>query len=131
MASVRVTITGEPGFAEYEKWAAPRILDALEKALTEEMQFAFRQSQREVPVRTGVLKNSGQLLPVERGEGTVSTGLGYGGAAKQYAAIIHNDRSRSIYPSGGKPGYASDPVLDRARGFEKTLAARIEKALKK
>ena len=121
--------------AQLDRWfAAVRSGDAenaLTQALTEEMQIVFRQSQREVPVRTGALKGSGRIDgPRHTGPGQVTVEVGYGGAASAYARVQHNDRSLR-HPGGGKAGFVSDPVLERTKTLRRNLSTRMERILKR
>lgn len=101
-------------------------LNACMRGLMAGMQVAFRQSQREVPVRTGVLKNSGQLTgPEQAGAALVRARITYGGAASRYAAIQHDDRTLR-HPRGGKAGFVTDPVNDAIPD----IRARMERALR-
>lgn len=109
--------------------AGPVVEEAIGQALLEEMQLAFRASQRQVPVRTGVLKNSGKLSRVMRpSESRIRVQIQYGGAAKKYAAKVHNDRSLN-HPNGGKAGFAIDPVRARAKVAGKNIRTRIVRKL--
>lgn len=96
-------------------------------ALYEEGSLAFRQSQKEVPVRKGYLKNSGRLSQPETEGGKVSVTITYGSAAADYAAPVHDLNKR--YNNGRKWHYVSDPVRARIQNLDQRLAKRIERSL--
>lgn len=100
--------------------------DVLAQALHEEGSMAFRQTQKEVPIRKGYLKNSGRLAPPERdGAGGVTVAITYGSAAADYAAPVH-DLNKN-YRNGRKWHYVADPVMGRVEGLDGRLAKRIER----
>jgi hypothetical protein len=85
-------------------------------------------SQREVPVDTGVLRASGTVLePVSSGDGT-HIDLGYGGAAGQYAMVVHEDMEATHAPPT-KAKFLEDPVVQGADGVADTIARKIREAL--
>lgn len=104
---------------------APEVLG---EALYEEGQMAFKQTQKEVPVRKGYLKNSGRLSqPEANGNGDMSVAITYGSSAADYAAPVH-DLNKN-YRNGRKWHYVSDPVLARVQGMEGRLSKRIDRIL--
>lgn len=81
-----------------------------------------------VPVEHGVLKDSGHVeLPVWNGD-TVTVGMGYGGAAKDYAVIQHENLTFA-HPHGGGAKYLELPFLARIAQMADRLAARWAKAI--
>lgn len=92
--------------------------------------MAFKQTQKEVPIRKGYLKNSGRLSqPEADGAGNISVGITYGSSAAKYAAAVHDiDKN---YRNGRKWHYVADPVMRRVNGMEDRLAARINRILGK
>lgn len=110
--------------------AGARADDVLAEALHQEGQLAFRQSQKEVPIRKGYLKDSGRLSQPERdGGGGVEVTITYGSAAADYAAPVH-DLNKN-YRNGRKWHYVDDPVLARVNGLDGRLAKRIDRILGK
>lgn len=108
--------------------AADGAPEVLGQALYEEGQMAFRQTQKEVPIRKGYLKNSGRLSqPEMSGNGDVYVAITYGSSATKYAAPVH-DLNKN-YRNGRKWHYVSDPVLARVDGMENRLAKRINRNL--
>jgi hypothetical protein len=109
--------------------AGDRSTEVLTMALVQEMQLVFRESQKLVPVgKTGNLKSSGrQKAPVIKGE-TVSITLGYGGAARKYAAVVHQWPRTGINwtKSGTQSHFLSDPLTKRMPDIEQNIRRRIE-----
>lgn len=70
-------------------------------------------SQERVPVRTGVLKASGRVLPARRRGNKTKVRVGYGGEASRYAWIQHErlDYHHTI----GEAKYLESAVMDVAR----------------
>lgn len=101
----------------------------LGRALYEEGQLAFRQSQVQVPFRYGVLKGSGRIFPPEIHGDHVDVSLGYGGAASAYALYTHNHDLH--FKNGKKSHYLSDPVASRVPGMDARLLKRIEAVVKR
>lgn len=100
-------------------------LKAFGIALTDEANAAFVQSQREVPVKTGVLRSSGQVIPPSIVGKNVYVDVVYGGAAKAYARKQH-DTPWFNHPRGGKAFYLKDPVEARMHGYERRVAQKVE-----
>lgn len=94
-------------------------------ALMQEAQAAFLQSQKEVPVKTGVLRASGNIIPPSVVGNQVFVEVVYGGNAKKYAMEQHENESYN-HPRGGKAKYLYDPAKARESGFERRLAVLIE-----
>lgn len=100
---------------------------AMAKGLYEEGQLGFRDSQKQVPYRKGILKGSGRLFQPTVSGDRVDVTLGYGGAARKYAAPVH-DLNKN-YRKGKKWHYLSDPINKRAEGMDRRMAKRIERIL--
>jgi hypothetical protein len=121
---------GMAAFRDLYGRAPNRVEDALLRALTEETQLAFRLSQRKIPVKTGVAKNSGKAHAAKMvGPGRVEGSYTYGGAAKKYVKRLNDDRSLN-HPRGGEAGFATDPVITRVPEIRAGILKRVAKALK-
>ena len=94
-------------------------------ALTDEANAAFYQSQKEVPVKTGVLRSSGNVVPPSIVGNDVIVEVVYGGNAKDYAYIQHENESFN-HPRGGKAKYLYDPAKEREQGFERRMTIKVE-----
>jgi hypothetical protein len=95
-------------------------------ALYQEANDIFNESQRVVPVRTGVLRASGHVTEPTRTSQHVEVIIGYGGAAASYALIVHeNLRARHAPPTMAK--YLWGPVTVASFGIEKRLLDRMHR----
>lgn len=102
-------------------------LQACSRAVYQGMQVAFLNSQKEVPVLTGTLKNSGQLKePVEVSATKSSVSITYGGLATKYAQRQHDDMTLN-HPHGGKAHFVIDPVRDAIPDIKKRMKAELAK----
>ena len=105
---------------------------ALFQTLYSEAQIAFGESQREVPVDKGNLRNSGQAhgIKVNRFGDTLEITLGYGGVAASYALIVHEDMT-ARHKGGTKAKYLEDPIKRRSNGLGTRLLSGVENALRR
>ena len=105
---------------------------ALFQTLYGEAQIAFAESQAEVPVDKGNLRNSGQAygIQVNRFGDTLEITLGYGGVAASYALIVHEDL-QARHNGGTKAKYLEDPIKRRSNGLGTRLLSGVENALRK
>jgi len=105
---------------------------ALFQTLYGEAQIAFAESQKEVPVDKGNLRNSGQAygIQVNRFGDTLEITLGYGGVAASYALIVHEDL-QARHKGGTKAKYLEDPIKRRSNGLGTRLLSGVENALRK
>lgn len=107
--------------------AGPLAMDALAAAMVEEQEAVITDAkQNYVPVDTGTLRGSGTVLPPEKSGSKVTVTAGFGGAAQQYALVVH-ERMGVNHPVGG-PKYLERPFLARAAKMGSNLAARVERA---
>lgn len=81
-------------------------------------------SQRQVPVRWGVLRSTGTVFPPVRRGAAIEVVLAYGGPAAPYAWIQH-EKLGLKHDEPTKAKYLEDPVLDAKRDFELALARRM------
>lgn len=101
------------------------------KALAEEARIVMRESLQEVPVRDGFLKGSAEVKEPKFSNGLVKVTMGYGGAASQYAEIVHNGPERNWTRSGSKSHFLSDPLAAATPRIGAGLARRLGKILGK
>lgn len=100
---------------------------ALARGLYEEGQLAFRDSQKQVPYRWGILKGSGNLSEPAVSGTNVDIEITYGGGAMKYAMAVHElDKN---YRSGKKRYYLLDPVQARIPNMDRRLGRRIERIM--
>lgn len=82
-----------------------------------------------VPWEEGILRDSGHVeLPVFHGS-DISVALGFGGAAKDYAAIQH-ERMDFRHPRGGGPKYLERPMLKHAPAMPRFVADAVDDVLR-
>lgn len=123
-----VEVVGQDALISLLLDAADGAPEVLGQALYEEGGMAFKQTQKEVPIRKGYLKNTGRLSQPEMTPGgTVSVAITYGSAAAKYAAAVH-DLNKN-YRNGRKWHYVADPVQGRIPGLEDRLAKRISRII--
>jgi hypothetical protein len=93
------------------------------QSLNAEAQLVFRDSQRQVPYKTGALRASGRIEPATANGSTISVEITYGGTATQYAAYVHEIPKN--YNHGKKAHYLSDPVEAAAPRMGDRISKRI------
>lgn len=98
---------------------------ALGRALYEEANRIFNESQALVPVDTGALRSSGQVTLPQQGASGVQVTIGYGGAAAPYAIYVH-ERMELNHPNGGQAKYLEEPVMAAADGIADRLADTLD-----
>lgn len=125
-ADYRVTLLGERAVIALLLQAERQAVPLLGRGLYEEGQLILRKSQRQVPVRFGVLKGSGRVFPPEVSGDHVEVVLGYGGAASDYAEFIH-EGGHLRFRNGKKSHYLIDPMEDRVGGMDQRLLRRISR----
>lgn len=106
----------------------PALNNAIGEALFAEAWKIMAQSHREVPVRDGILKNSGTVLPPQKRGKTVVVEMGYGGAASAYAVPQHErtDYNHRV----GKAKYLEDPLIAAASELPANLADYLRQWMK-
>jgi len=93
------------------------------RALYIEAQVEMTESKRRVPVKTGVLRNSGMVSLPERDGRRISVTLSYGGAAQDYAVPVHENLE--AFHRVGQAKYL-ESVLDESRPhMAERLATRL------
>lgn len=125
--AIDVQLAGVESLVRMMVQAGAQAPEALGKGLYQEGQLAFRQSQKEVPVRWGNLKDSGRLWPPMVVGGNVEVRITYGSTAVQYAAAVHEKNKK--YRKGRKWKYVYDPVTARVDGLEGRLGKRIARIM--
>lgn len=130
MKSIKVEILGAEALTQVLAKAGDKAIPALKQALTEEAQLAFRESQRLVPVDTGTLRASGQVMTAKEVGNGVEIIMGYGGAASAYAMRQHEDLSYK-HREGKQAKYLEQPILARKEKLRANIVKRIERILSK
>ena len=108
--------------------AANATVNDLSAALYMVAEEIMTESKRDyVPVRTGVLRNSGFVNRPMVAAGRVTVTLGYGGAARSYALRVHE---APVTWGQGKNKYLSKPVNAKAAQIPARLGTFIQRRLK-
>jgi hypothetical protein len=103
-------------------------LTAAARALYQEANIIFLESQAQVPIDTGALRASGFVTkPTIKGT-TAEVQISYGGAAASYAVIVHEDLEAN-HPVG-KAKYLEDPTSQATPNIPKNVANSVERMLK-
>ena len=94
----------------------------------------LNESKKLVPVDTGALRNSGRVEDDKISGDVIEVAISYGGAAGQYAAIVHDDMTMDHSPSKltavtkrprrGQAKYLEIPVMAAAPKFVRSIATR-------
>ena len=95
------------------------------QAINEEAQIAFEKSQDLVPVDTGVLRASGVLETAAIQGDKIVVEMGYGGAAKEYALIVH-ERLDVNHASPTQAKYLEQPALEAQATLGPRILQRLE-----
>lgn len=103
---------------------------ACAQALNEEGQLIFAESQDRVPVHFGTLQDSGVLDTARVIGDDIVVEMGYGGAASEYALIVHEmPESNNFTTVGTGPKYLEIPVLEHADALPKRIHDRLTEKL--
>ena len=80
-----------------------------------------------VPVDQGILKNSGHVTEIKSDNTGIELQLAFGGPAKGYARIQHENTSFS-HPGGGQAHYLKIPFDNAKPRGKKVISSAIAKA---
>lgn len=95
-----------------------------EAALSQEAEREMTESKKRVPVDTGTLRNSGHVQPPERTADGVSVTMGFGGAADDYAIVVHEDLE--AFHDDGQAKYLESVLQESAPHLLERIASRIK-----
>ena len=125
MAKARVTITRVKEMKARLRQVAREFPDLVARALYLEAQIELTESKRRVPVDTGVLRASGQVVGPDGGTGRkLFVTIAYGGAAESYAIIVHEDLD--AFHRIGQAKYLESVLLESAPYMADRLAKRVQ-----
>lgn len=127
MSSVSMKIVGTNELIKNLQAAGDRGVKAVGCGLYTEAQNIMTDSLKQVPVDVGNLKNSRYVTMPQVSGQTITVEMGYGGAAKKYAEIVH-ERTDFKHPQGGKAKYLVDPLMSAKSGLAKNVAHFAAKA---
>jgi len=115
--------------AMFDKLAGKGMEPIVNRALVQVSQNVLNASKAIVPVDTGTLKNSGRVEK-PKSEGSLTTvEITYGGAASQYALIVHENPS-ATHKGGQTYHYLKIPFDAATPTFERDIKERLLKYLR-
>jgi hypothetical protein len=109
-------------------YTANEVEQAMPQVLNEEAQLIFRDSQRLVPVKTGVLRASGQIIPPRKKGNNFEVVIGYGGAASSYALEQHENLLYR-HQEGKSAKYLEVPAQQRAAKMPDAIRNRLRRII--
>lgn len=117
---------------EHKAGRFAKLADDLKRAYAQavyaEAQRIMLASKLICPVDTGTLKASGTVYEPETTSAGVEVKLGYGGAAADYAEIVHeNLNAYHAPPTQAK--YLEQPLNEAKKGFEDRIATRVRETM--
>jgi hypothetical protein len=98
---------------------------AMERSLFKYGNTRLTESKRLVPVEYGDLKDSGTADEPEWNGSNLSMELGYGGAAMEYAEIVHEDME--AFHDDGQAKYLEQPLNAAEPNFDQEIGADFER----
>lgn len=124
------TIEGIPDLERALRRSSERAEQAIGLVLRTEAEMILAASQALVPFDEGILSASGHVQGPKRSTEGLMVEVGYGGPAKAYALVQHEDTTLK-HAAGRTAKYLERPALARAAGFERSLTAALRAALER
>ena len=130
----RISLSGLDRLRLLLATAHPNATRHLGAALYQEAQAIMAVSQRQVPVRYGILKASGHVFEPEVRGNDITVTLGYGGAASPYSVIVHERIFRTDkfgqtvlirHDPPTKAKFLEDPALAAVPDLARNLYGRV------
>lgn len=107
------------------KRIADKFPDKVGAAMYQEAQIEMTEAKRRVPVDTGTLRASGFVNDPERHGRQVTVTLGFGGAAEEYALIVHEDLE--AFHKVGQAKYLESVLDESAPYIKDRIAERLKR----
>ncbi len=101
---------------------------ATARALYQQANRIFIDSQAQVPIDTGALRASGFVTKPYVVGTTATVQISYGGAAAPYAVIVHEDLEANH--TVGKAKFLEDPLTQAIPNLTKNVADSVEVMLR-
>jgi hypothetical protein len=117
-------LTGIKPFREILRRAGLNSGALAASALYQEALRMMAVSQRQVPVRYGILRSTGHVYPPQQRGAAIEVTLAYGGPAAPYAWVQHENLDLN-HDDPTKAKYLEDPVVAQAQTFSAALARRM------
>jgi hypothetical protein len=109
-------------------YTAREVEMAMPQVLMEEAQLVFRESQRIVPVKTGILRASGMIVPPRKKGTKWEVVIGYGGAASSYALEQHENLLYR-HQEGKSAKYLEIPTQQRRQKVPDAIRYRLKRII--
>lgn len=104
----------------------PELKRAVAARMNQWGEETMAQSKQRVPVDTGALRSSGHVVAPDPNAQVLQMTLGYGGAAVDYALVVH-ENLEARHPVG-EAKYLERPVMERLGTLDRDLASALEEA---
>jgi hypothetical protein len=121
------TVTGADGVRSELLRLARDFKKSAERSLYKFAQIEMREMKKRVPVDTGTLRDSGTVDEPKWSGNNLSVDLGFGGAAEDYAIVVHEDLE-AFHPVG-QAKYVESVLNESAPYLASRLAADIKRDL--
>ncbi len=90
--TLKLAIRGLQGLGKKAKRQERRVISNVGEGLIAGAQIILDDARERVPVRTGELRDSGRVDPLEESRGELRTGVSFGGVRDvDYAVDVHED----------------------------------------
>ena len=100
---------------------------AMQEVIDEVIQAVFEESQNLVPVDTGALKSSGQIISGSNDEGdSPNAYIEYGNDTVTYAVEVH-ENLQTPHKDPTQAKYLEVPMAKEGQKFEDLVAQRLQK----
>ena len=109
MAAVTFELRGTPNWIRNLRKAGKGVARSAAAGVYELGNVIMADSQLRVPVDTGDLKASGFVAVPNVSGGTITSEVGYGGTADDYALVQHEDTTLR-HPNGGEAKYLETSI---------------------
>jgi 1-acyl-sn-glycerol-3-phosphate acyltransferase len=109
-------------------YTAREVEMAMPQVLTEEASIIFRESQKIVPVKTGILRASGTIMPPTKKGRKWQVTIGYGGAASSYALAQH-ENLQYRHQEGKSAKYLEIPTQQRREKMPDAIRNRLKRII--
>lgn len=127
-ADVRIEITGVERLQRALTEAGARANEGAAAGLTRVAETIISDAVPLVPVDTGTLRASHLVQPPEMSESNVTVTFGFGGAASDYAVVVHE--RMDVHHPVGQAKFLEEPTLAHADTLANELAAHIERYIR-
>jgi len=122
-SSKSIRIEGIPELMAALRQDQVRTVAAMNRALYAAAQHIAQGADELVPVDTGNLRSTQQVVPSKMGTKNMSVEIAYGGPSAAYALVQHEKDFN--HPEGGQKKYLEVPFLEEVSAWPSRLMARI------